>query len=29
MYPALLTGKYLDYLAHDALTSNGTFILGD
>ncbi len=29
MYPALLTDKYLNYLAYDALTSNVTLIMGD
>jgi len=29
MYPALLTEKYLNYLAYDALTSNVTLIMGD
>jgi hypothetical protein len=29
MYPALLTAKYLNYLAYDALTSNLTLIMGD
>jgi hypothetical protein len=29
MYPSLLTAKYLNYLAYDALTSNLTLIMGD
>lgn len=29
MYPALLTVKYLNFLAYDALTSNVTLIMGD
>lgn len=29
MYPALLTEKYLNFLAYDALTSNLTLIMGD
>jgi len=29
MYPALLTDKFLNYLAYDALTSNLTLIMGD
>jgi hypothetical protein len=29
MYPDLLTVKFLNYLAYDALTSNLTLIMGD
>ena len=29
MYPALLTQKYLNFLAYDALTSNLTMVMGD
>lgn len=29
MYPALLTDKYLNFLAYDALTSNLTLVMGD
>ncbi len=29
MYPALLTEKYLNFLAYDALTSNLTLVMGD
>lgn len=29
LYPVLLTAKYLNYLAYDALTSNLTMVMGD
>ena len=29
MYPTLLTDKYLNFLAYDALTSNLTLVMGD
>ena len=29
LYPVLLSAKYLNYLAYDALTSNLTMIMGD